>query len=108
MGESGGAVIISPKEMYQLLQEVSTNLQDIKSDIRSLKDKAVLAEEAEDRSREAQKQAEKAQKMAEEALKAAEETKSQVKTLIVAPIVTGVIGGIVVAIFYFAKIGLGG
>lgn len=92
---SDQGVVISPKEMYDLLRNIEKNLQEIKSDIRFLKEKADVADQADKRSR-------KALEKAEEALKLAEKVENH-QTWLWRAIMGSLIAGAIGILFYFAR-----
>ncbi|MBH8601195.1 hemolysin XhlA family protein [Thermoactinomyces sp. CICC 23799] len=102
MGEKKvkSGVVITQREMYDLIQEVSRSLHRMESKLENLEEKIEDVVEADERSREALN-------TANEALEIAKETKNQLdwfwKT-----VVSGVILAVISALFILAGIPIGG
>jgi len=99
---SDQGVVISPKEMYELLRNVDKSLEEIKADIRSLKEKMVDVEQADERSRKALDMAKDAMRKAEAAHALADKVEGRQVWLWML-VIASLIQGAIQALFYFAK-----
>jgi hypothetical protein len=107
MGERSTGIVITQKELYDLVQEVTRSLQRIEARLDILESKIATANNADERSRTALDLADEAKKRADEAFEKAKEIENRqlwLLGIIVAELVTGAIG----ALFYFAQKGIGG
>ncbi|MDR6225456.1 hypothetical protein [Desmospora profundinema] len=104
-------VVISHKEMFEAQQEVVKSLHRLESRMESrmdvLESKVEASIRADERSRKALEKAEGAMKAAKEARRVADGNREIITRLLVA-VMTGLIGGAIAALFYFAQLGLGG
>jgi len=99
---SDQGVVISPKEMYELLRNVDKSLEEIKADIRSLKEKMVDVDQADERSREALDKAKEAMTKAEAAHALASKLENH-QTWLWMTVVGSLVTGAITALFYFAR-----
>ncbi|SEM74462.1 hypothetical protein [Lihuaxuella thermophila] len=98
MADNG--VTISPKEMYDLIQEAMKSLQRIESRLEVLESKMESANKVDERSQEALDKA-------EDALALAERIEHRI-WWVAGVIIAEIIVGAITALFYFAQRGLGG
>ncbi|MBH8605983.1 alanine-zipper protein [Thermoactinomyces sp. CICC 10521] len=107
MEKENVAVVITPKEMYELVQEVTRSLQRIEARLDILESKIATANNADERSRQALNMAEDANQRANEAFEKAKEVETR-QLWLLGIIIVEVISGAIGALFYFAQKGIGG
>lgn len=107
MEKENVAVVITPKEMYELVQEVTRSLQRIEARLDVLETRIQSANNADERSRQAINLAEDAQQRANYAYEKAKEVETR-QLWLWGIIISEVIAGAIGALFYFVQKGIGG
>ncbi|MGA9175126.1 MAG: alanine-zipper protein [Thermoactinomyces sp.] len=107
MGERSTGIVITQKELYDLVQEVTRSLQRIEARLDILESKIATANNADERSRKALNMAEDANQRANEAFEKAKEVETR-QLWLLGIIIVEVISGAIGALFYFAQKGIGG